>query len=109
MLDNPDKTARLLVALKAAAPFEVELTPPAVKLLQADKVAAADQPRQIVSDLSYLGDEGGIMCHIARPDSEGRIIISLTHVRMPGSMPLARAVADYQKHRVKKLKKQSRT
>jgi hypothetical protein len=32
-----------------------------------------------------------------------------THVRVPRSMPLARAVADYQKHRVKKLKKQGGT
>ena len=86
-----------------------ELAALAVKQLQADKVTAADQPRQIVSDLSYLGDEGGIMCHIARPDSEGRVIISLTHVRLPRSMPLAQAVADYQKHRVKKLKKQAWT
>ena len=106
MLDNPEKTARLLVALKRAAPFEVELMPAVVKQLQADKVAAASEPRQIVSDLSYLGDEGGIMCHIAPAQSEGRIIISLTHVRVPRSMPLATAVLAYQKHRVKKLKKQ---
>lgn len=106
MLDDPEKTARLLDALKRAAPFEVELTPPVVKQLRADKVAAADQPRQIVSDVSYLGDEGGIMCHIAPPESEGVIIISLTHVRVPRSMPLATVVVDYQKHRVKKLKKQ---
>lgn len=106
MLDNPEKTARLLDALKRAAPFEVELTPPVVKQLRADKVGAADQPRQIVSDVSYLGDEGGIVCHIAPPESEGAIIISLTHVRVPRSMPLAAAVVDYQKHRVKKLKKQ---
>ena len=107
MLDNPKKTARLLAALKSAAPFEVELTPEVVKQLQTDKVAAANQPRQIVSDLSYLGDEGGIMCHIAPPESEGEIIISLTHVRAPRSLPFAKAVIDYQKHRVKKLRKQS--
>jgi hypothetical protein len=106
MLDNPEKTARLLDALKGAAPFEVELMPLVVKQLQADKVAAANQPRQIVSDLSYLGDEGGIVCHIAPPESDGAIIISLTHVRVPRSMPLATAVLAYQKHRVKKLKKQ---
>jgi hypothetical protein len=109
MLDNPEKTARLLAAMKRAAPFEVELAPLVVKQLQADKVAAANQPRQIVSDLSYLGDEGGIMCHIAPPESEGAIIISLTHVRVDRSMPLATAVLDYQKHRMKKLKKQGRS
>ena len=44
--DNPEKTAHLLAALKAAVPFEVELSPMVVKQLQADKVAAAHQTRQ---------------------------------------------------------------
>jgi hypothetical protein len=58
-----------------AVPFEVELAPAVVKQLQADKVAAAYQTRQIVSDLSYLGDEGGIMCHIVPPENEAAIIV----------------------------------
>jgi hypothetical protein len=106
MLDNPKKVETLIAALKVAVPFEVELTPQVVNQLRADKVAAANQPRQLVSGVSYLGDEGGIMCHIAPPESEGAIIISLTHVRVPRSMPLATAVRDYQKHRVKKLRRQ---
>jgi hypothetical protein len=36
------------------------------------------------------------------------LVISLTHIRVPRSMPLAAAIVDYQKHRVKKLKKQGR-
>src|SRR5215468_3631967 len=106
MLDNPEKTARLLAALKAAVPFEVDLTPAVVKQLQSEHVANADQIRRIVSDLSYAGDEGGIVCHIVPLDKQEALFISLTHVRMPRTMPLAAAVADYQKHRVKKLKKQ---
>ena len=107
MLDHPEKTARLLAALKAAAPFDVELAPLVVQQLQADKVAGAS--RQIVSDLSYAGDEGGIVCHLSRSEETGRaLVISLTHVRVPRSTPLATAVLDYQKHRVKKLKKQGR-
>jgi hypothetical protein len=47
------------------------------------------------------------MCHIAPPEDKSALVVSLTHVHVPRSMPLARAVADYQKHRVKKLKKQS--
>jgi len=107
MLDNPEKTAHLLAALKAAVPFEIELPTMVIKQLQADKVAAAHQTRQTVSDLSYLGDEGGIMCHIVPPGDEAAIIISLTHVRLSRSMPLAASVLNYQKHRVKKLKKQA--
>jgi len=106
MLDNPEKTARLLATLKAAVPFEVELTPAVVKQLQAEDIAHADRTHRTVSDLSYAGDEGGIVCHIVRSDEQRALFISLTHVRMPRTMPLAAAVVDYQKHRVKKLKKQ---
>jgi hypothetical protein len=34
--------------------------------------------------------------------------VSLTHVRVPPSMPLAAEVLRYQKHRVKKLRKQGK-
>jgi len=51
MLDNPEKTAHLLAALKAAVPFEVELPPMVIKQLQADKVADGHQARQTVSEL----------------------------------------------------------
>jgi hypothetical protein len=107
MLDNPAKTARLVAALKAAVPFEVELTPEVVKQLQADNVANPDKTHRTVSDLSYAGDEGGIICHIVPPDAQHALFISLTHVRMPRTTALATAVIDYQRHRVKKLKKQS--
>ena len=109
MLDHPEKTARLLAALKAAAPFEVELAPSLIEYLRAENIADADRRHHVASDFSYAGDEGGIVCHLARSEETGRaLIVSLTHVRVPSSMPLAAAVLDYQKHRVKKLKKQGR-
>ena len=109
MLDNPEKTARLMAALKAAVPFEVNLTPEVIKQLQAKNVANPDQAHRTVSDLSYAGDEGGIVCHIQPEDAESVVVVSLTHVRVPRELPFAAAVLDYQKHRVKKLKKQSGT
>jgi hypothetical protein len=109
MLDNPEKTARLVAALKAAVPFEVELAPTLIEHLQDENLANLDLMHP-VWDLSYAGDEGGIMCHMARPEETGRaLVVSLTYVRVPRSMPLAWAVADYQKHRVKKLKKHGGT
>jgi hypothetical protein len=108
MLDNPEKTTRLLAALKAAAPFEVELTERLVKHLRCQHDAVADQKHHTVSNLSYAGDEGGIVCHIVGSEDQRALVVSLTQVRVPRSMPLAAAVADYQKHRVKKLKKQGR-
>jgi len=109
MLDHPEKTARLLAALKTAAPFEVELAPPLIEYLRAENVADADRMHHVATDFSYAGDEGGIMCHLARSEETGRaLVVTLTHVRVPRSMSLAAAVVDYQKHRAKKLKKQGR-
>jgi hypothetical protein len=106
MLDNPDKTTKLLAALKAAVPFEVELTEGLVKQLRAQHHAGADHKQHTVSDLSYAGDQGGIVCHIVPPEKQEVLVVSLTQVHVPRTTPLAAAVADYQKHRVKKLKKQ---
>jgi hypothetical protein len=109
MLDKPEKTRQLLAALRAALPFEVGLTPALIAHLRVQYLAAAAKPRQIVSEISYAGDEGGIVCHIVPEDGRNAIIVSLTHVRMHNSPPFATAVFDYQKHRVKKLKKQNKT
>ncbi len=106
MLDNPEKTMKLIAAMNAALPFEVELNPSAIAYLRAQHVAYTVGSKQTVSMVSYAGDEGGILCHLETEGMESVIIISLTHVGMHRSQPLAAAVFDYQKHRVKKLKKQ---
>src|SRR5260370_35234540 len=80
--------------------------PSLVTYLRAQHVAIADQTQHIVSNLSYAGDEGGIVCHIAPPDKEEALVVSLTQVRVPRSMPLAAAVADNRNHRVTTLKTQ---
>ena len=108
MIDHPERTARLLAELKAAVPFKVALTPQLVAHLRAEQIAVATDTGHTVSDLSYAGDEGGIVCHLAPSDGGAALFVSLTHVRVPRSMPFAAAVSQYQKNRVKKLKKQGR-
>jgi hypothetical protein len=49
---------------------------------------------------------GGIACHIQPEDAESAVVVSLTHVRVPRMLPFAAAVLNYQKHRVKKLRRQ---
>ena len=105
MLDKPEKTRELLTELHAAVPFEVELTPRLIAHLQAQRIAEVVKPRQIVSQISYAGDEGGIVCHL-KAEGGNPLIVSLTHLQLHRSLPFAAAVFDYQKHRVKKLKKQ---
>ena len=94
MLDHPDKTTKLLAALKAAVPFEVELTEWLVKQLRAQHHAGADQKHHTVSDLSYAGDQGGIVCHIVPPEKQEVLVVSLTQLHVPRAMPLAAAIAD---------------
>lgn len=103
MLDKPEKTRNLLTTLKAAVPFEVDLTPEAVTALTEQQGAV--KTRQVVSDVSYAGDEGGILCHLLPEEGRDAIFISLTHVRVHRSLPFASTVIAYQKHRVKKMKK----
>jgi hypothetical protein len=67
MLDHPEKTPRLLAALKAAAPFEVKLLPSLTDHLQAENVVNAGRTHQVVWDLSYAGDEGGITIDRKKP------------------------------------------
>jgi hypothetical protein len=106
MLDNPEKTRELVNALQAALPFEVALMPNLIDYLARQQKPVIVKPVETVSGVSYLGDMGGISCHIQPADSDSAVIVSLTHVRVPRDLPFARAVLDYQKHRVKKLKKQ---
>ncbi len=109
MLDKWEKTRDLIAQLKASAPFEVELTPPLMAQLRASTPPFDLKPRQIVTGVSYSGDEGGILCHIEPEDGARVLVVSLTHLRLRRSLPFAAAVFDYQKHRTKKLKKQHGT
>jgi hypothetical protein len=106
MLDNPEKTARLLATLKAAVPFEVALMSDLIGNLAEQQKPVTVKPIETVSKVSYLGDMGGIVCHVQPEDAESMIVVSLTHVRVPRTLPFANAVLNYQKHRVKKLRKQ---
>ena len=80
MLDNPEKSTRLLAALKAAAPFDVELAPSLIEYLQAQNVADADRMHHVVWDLSYAGDEGGIICHLSRWKKQAERLSSPSHM-----------------------------
>lgn len=106
MLDKPEKTRELMDILDAAVPFEIALMPDLIKHLARQQTPVAIKSIETVSKVSYLGDPGGIMCHVHPEDAESAVVVSLTHVRVRRTLPFAAAVLEYQKHRVKKLKKQ---
>lgn len=106
MLDDPEKTLRLVSALKSALPFEVTLASELIAACARQQTPVTVKSAETVSQISYAGDEGGILCHIRPEGAESMVVASLTLVRIARSLPFAAAVIDYQKHRVKKLRKQ---
>jgi hypothetical protein len=59
--------------------------------------------------ISYAGDEGGIVCKLdLGPEVEKAAFTSITHLRFDARLPLARDIAAYQKHRVKRLQRRPR-
>jgi hypothetical protein len=108
MLDKSENTRELMAIPETAAPFKVALMSDLIDHLARQRKPVFVKPIETVSGVSYLGDVGGIACHVQPEDADSVIIVSLTHVRVPRTLPFAAEVLAYQKHRVKKLKKQAR-
>lgn len=107
MIDNPHEAARLLAELRAALPLLAAFTPESAALVR-EQWPGRDVPHQCpITGAHYAGDEGGIMCKVdvGGSDRPGVVHVSITHLRFARAAPLARAVAAYQKHRVKRLRR----
>lgn len=107
MIDNPDKTERLLSELAASLPFDAQVSPRLAATLQ-DRAPGLQplQPCQI-TQVHYAGDEGGIVCRLdlAGADDKDVFFVSITHLAFDRRLPLAREIAAYQKHRVKQTRR----
>jgi hypothetical protein len=85
-------------------PITARLTSETQALLRKQIKGPPVPARCQVTSLHYTGDEGGILCKLdLGPDAENDAFVSITHLRFDAQLPLARAIAAYQKHRVKRL------
>jgi len=108
MIDDPKKTEFLIGALKESIPFTARMTPELVGELSKDALQTPIPAEGKVVQIFYTGDYGGILCalEIAGLDPKKQCIASITHLRFDRKTPLFREIEAYQRHRVKKLKKQ---
>lgn len=108
MIDDPRKTEFLIAALKESIPFMARMTPELVRELSKDAPGTALPGEGEVMEIFYTGDYGGILCalEIADYDSKKKCVVSITHLRFNRNTPFFREIDAYQRHRVKKLKKQ---
>ena len=109
MIDHPDITERLIAKLNGALPIAARLTPELRDALRRQNVGSTIPEHAAITWISYAGDEGGIVCKLdLGPDVEKAAFTSITHLRFDPRLLLAREIAAYQKHRVKRLQRQPR-
>ena len=108
MIDNPEQTERLIAKLMEALPLPAMATPPMLAALKEQAPDLDLTPRCRITQIHYTGDEGGIMCKLDFGVGENPKVfyVSITHLTFDPRLPLAREIAAYQRHRVKRLRRE---
>lgn len=110
MIDRPDQAERLMDRLHAALPIPARATPDLLASLSGSRGVALPAACR-VTWISYAGDEGGIICKLeavaeTAPGTADAVFASITHLRFDPRLPVAREIVTYQKHRVKRLRRE---
>ena len=108
MIDHPDQVDRLLDRMRAALPMPARMMPRLLATVRDQDPATPLAAACRITRVDYAGDEGGIVCHLERDggDEKGKLIVtSTTHLEFDPRRPLAREIAAYQKHRIKRLRR----
>jgi len=107
MIDNREQVERLLHKLKEATPFAALAPPALLASLRGRSSAAKIVPECTVADVMYMGEEGGIACQVVfdAEESEEVFLVSITCLAFDRRLPVARDIAAYQKHRVKRIRR----
>lgn len=108
MIDDPEKTDDLLAALKSSLPVETRPTQALIQTIAKQSPDLLASGSCNVVKIFYMGDEGGITCGLDFDGSASKTpyVVSITHLTFDRRMPLFRQIDAYQRHRIKKLKRQ---
>jgi hypothetical protein len=107
MIDNPEQVERLITRLQAALPVPARMTPELIVTLRSPEARMEISAACSIIAVHYAGDEGGIVCGLDVPAANDKAVYaSITHLRFDPRMPVARDITAYQKHRLKRLRRQ---
>jgi hypothetical protein len=111
VIDNQDQVERLLRRLTDVLPLAALATPALVADLRERSSSAKITWHCQVTDIFYAGDEGGVMCHVIfdQEEKEQVFLVSITHLAFDRRLPIAREIASYQKHRIKRIRRRENT
>ena len=107
MIDNSDKTERLIAKLTSSLPLDALVSPQLAKSLQDRGPGLTPFQRCCITQIYYVGDEGGIVCglDLVGAACEDIFFVSITHLCFDPRSPLAREITAYQKHRIKRIRR----
>jgi hypothetical protein len=111
VIDIQDEVERLLRELTKALPLSAPATPALMANLREQSSTANITPDGKVTKVIYAGDEGGVICNLAfdEEDKEEVFLVSITHLAFDRRLPVARKIAAYQKHCIKRLRRDGST
>ncbi len=106
-IDSYAQAMDLHKKLEASLPFQVRPGKQFLKMMQQQGKQFSGDQDLTVDKIFYGGDEGGITCAL-RPEADAKEVfaVSITHLRIDPSHPLADEVRDYQHQRIRNLKLQ---
>lgn len=106
MIDHIETVERLVAQLNEALPIPARIMPELQASLR-QQAGGAVPAQCAVTWITYMGDEGGIVCKLDLGSNAGKeAFTSITHLRFDPRLPLAREITAYQKHRIKRLRRQ---
>jgi hypothetical protein len=111
VIDNQDQVERVLRKLTEVLPLSALATPALMASLRGRSSTAKITVDCKVTEVIYAGDEGGIMCHLTFDEEEKEevFLVSITHLAFDRRLPIAREIAAYQNHRIKRLRRDNAT
>src|SRR3954453_4467436 len=100
-----------MAKLKAALPLPALATPTLLAQLREQAPGLDLSPHCQITEIYYAGDEGGILCKLdfGQEDTDAAFLVSITRPTFDRRMPLARAISDYQKPRIKRIRRSGPT
>lgn len=109
MIENQEKTKQLITAMAEGPVLTAKLSPELKAVMRKKDPTAVVPDTCTIGDIIYTGEEGGITCKLdfGQENEKAVFLASITHLIFDRRCPLYRQINAYQKHRVKKLKKQA--
>ena len=105
MIDIPDKANALMSRMKKSLPIKTYISSSLANELTEKSPGIVIPRRCDVVDVIYTSDVGGILCCLDIGSKDPHLI-SITLLSFNHNHPLAREIEAYQRHRIKKMRRQ---